>query len=409
MEVSLLSAPTAVLFFERGASSRRAATRRGRRDPRGGDRRATYLPQVWEQICLNRGEFLASLMQKAGIPGRTPLDALRGVALPGEEVARRGAEGALMGAIAETQIPRPLVAQARRRAHPMRPLPARLPAARRPARRLLRADARGRPDGPHDLRPLVGLLRRSGREEAAQPLLPRVEILSFGTAGCNLACKFCQNWDISKSREMDTLADQATPETIARAAEKLGLQVGRVHLQRPGDLRRVRDGRRRRVPRARHPGGRRDRGLHLARRARREFYAKMDAANVDLKGFTDEFYFKLCGAHLQPVLDTLVYLKHETNVWFEITTLLIPGKNDSARGDRGRVQVDHEGAGARRSGALHRVPSRLQDDGPSADAAGDAHARARDRAGAKGCTTSTPGTCTTPRAGRPTVPAAATR
>jgi pyruvate formate lyase activating enzyme len=62
---------------------------------------------------------------------------------------------------------------------------------------------------------------------------------------------------------------------------------------------------------------------------RREFYAKMDAANVDLKAFTDEFYFKLCGAHLKPVLDTLVYLKHETNVWFEITTLLIPGKNDS--------------------------------------------------------------------------------
>jgi pyruvate formate lyase activating enzyme len=63
--------------------------------------------------------------------------------------------------------------------------------------------------------------------------------------------------------------------------------------------------------------------------ARREFYAKMDAANVDLKGFTDEFYVKLCGAHLQPVLETLVYLKRETDVWFEITTLLIPGKNDS--------------------------------------------------------------------------------
>jgi pyruvate formate lyase activating enzyme len=63
--------------------------------------------------------------------------------------------------------------------------------------------------------------------------------------------------------------------------------------------------------------------------ARREFYAKMDAANVDLKAFTEEFYFKLTGSHLQPVLDTLVYLKHETSVWFEVTTLLIPGKNDS--------------------------------------------------------------------------------
>ena len=68
--------------------------------------------------------------------------------------------------------------------------------------------------------------------------------------------------------------------------------------------------------------------------ARREFYAKMDAANVDLKGFTDEFYVKLCGARLQPVLDTLVYLKHETDVWFEITTLLIPGKNDSTESSK---------------------------------------------------------------------------
>jgi len=63
--------------------------------------------------------------------------------------------------------------------------------------------------------------------------------------------------------------------------------------------------------------------------ARREFYAKMDAANVDLKGFTEDFYFKLTGAHLQPVLDSLIYLKRETKVWFEITTLLIPGHNDS--------------------------------------------------------------------------------
>jgi pyruvate formate lyase activating enzyme len=61
----------------------------------------------------------------------------------------------------------------------------------------------------------------------------------------------------------------------------------------------------------------------------REFYAVMDAANVDLKGFTDDFYFKLCGGHLQPVLDTLVCIHHETGCWLEITTLLIPGQNDS--------------------------------------------------------------------------------
>jgi pyruvate formate lyase activating enzyme len=55
----------------------------------------------------------------------------------------------------------------------------------------------------------------------------------------------------------------------------------------------------------------------------------MDAVNVDLKGFSDDFYLKLCGAHLQPVLDTLVWLRHETQAWLELTTLLIPGQNDS--------------------------------------------------------------------------------
>jgi pyruvate formate lyase activating enzyme len=62
---------------------------------------------------------------------------------------------------------------------------------------------------------------------------------------------------------------------------------------------------------------------------RREFYAKMDAANIDLKGFTEDFYVKLTGAHLQPVLDTLAYVHHDTDCWLEITTLLIPGHNDS--------------------------------------------------------------------------------
>jgi pyruvate formate lyase activating enzyme len=157
---------------------------------------------------------------------------------------------------------------------------------------------------------------------------PGSSILSFGTAGCNLACKFCQNWDISKSREMDTLADQATPETIARAAEEMGCKSVAFTYNDP-------------VIFAEYAmdvaDACRERGIkavavtagYIGPDARREFYAKMDAANVDLKGFTDEFYFKLCGARLQPVLDTLVYLKHETNVWFEITTLLIPGKNDS--------------------------------------------------------------------------------
>jgi len=157
---------------------------------------------------------------------------------------------------------------------------------------------------------------------------PGSSIFSFGTAGCNLACKFCQNWDISKSRDMDTLMDQATPEAIARAAEKHGCKSVAFTYNDP-------------VIFAEYAMDTADachaRGIkavavtagYMHDQARREFYAKMDAANVDLKGFTDEFYVKLCGAHLQPVLDTLLYLKHETDVWLEITTLLIPGQNDS--------------------------------------------------------------------------------
>ena len=157
---------------------------------------------------------------------------------------------------------------------------------------------------------------------------PGSSILSFGTAGCNLACKFCQNWDISKSRDMDRLADQATPEAIAASAIQHGCKSVAFTYNDP-------------VIFAEYAmdiaDACRERGIqavavtagYIHEAPRREFYAKMDAANVDLKAFTDEFYLKLCGAHLQPVLDTLVYLKHETDVWLEITTLLIPGKNDS--------------------------------------------------------------------------------
>lgn len=157
---------------------------------------------------------------------------------------------------------------------------------------------------------------------------PGSSVLSFGTAGCNLACKFCQNWDISKSKDMDQLMDQATPKAIAAAAQQAGCKSVAFTYNDPVifaeyamdvadachdlDIKTV----------AVTAGY-----MHAA--ARSDFYAKMDAANVDLKAFNEEFYFKLTGSHLQPVLDTLRYLKHETSVWFEITTLLIPGQNDS--------------------------------------------------------------------------------
>ncbi|MEW6612450.1 MAG: AmmeMemoRadiSam system radical SAM enzyme [Pseudomonadota bacterium] len=157
---------------------------------------------------------------------------------------------------------------------------------------------------------------------------PGSSILSFGTAGCNLACKFCQNWDISKSREMDRLQDQASPEAIARTAEALGCKSVAFTYNDPVIFAEYAMD----VADACHERGIKTVAVtagYIHDAPRRDFYAKMDAANVDLKAFTDDFYYKLTGAHLQPVLETLEYLKQETDVWFEITTLLIPGRNDS--------------------------------------------------------------------------------
>ena len=156
---------------------------------------------------------------------------------------------------------------------------------------------------------------------------PGSSVLSFGTAGCNLACKFCQNWDISKSREMDRLMDTASPERIAQAASESGANSVAFTYNDP-------------VIFAEYAMDTADAchalGVHsvavtagyMHAEPRRAFYERMDAANVDLKGFTERFYFQQTGAHLAPVLDTLQYLKHETDCWFEITTLLIPGHND---------------------------------------------------------------------------------
>ena len=158
--------------------------------------------------------------------------------------------------------------------------------------------------------------------------LPGSSILSFGTAGCNLACKFCQNWDISKSREIDTLADSASPEVVARAAEELGCRSVAFTYNDPVIFHEYAID----VAQACHERGIKAVAVtagYQCAEPRAEFYRYMDAANVDLKGFTEEFYHKICVGHLQAVLDTLVYLKHETGVWFEITTLLIPGENDS--------------------------------------------------------------------------------
>ncbi len=158
--------------------------------------------------------------------------------------------------------------------------------------------------------------------------LPATSVFSFGTAGCNLACKFCQNWDISKSREMDTLVDRAMPDEIAATALKAGCASVAFTYNDPVIFAEYAMD----AADACHAAGLKTVAVtagYICADPRREFYAKMDAANVDLKAFSEDFYHSLTGAHLQPVLDTLVYLRRETDVWVEITTLLIPGRNDS--------------------------------------------------------------------------------
>jgi pyruvate formate lyase activating enzyme len=159
--------------------------------------------------------------------------------------------------------------------------------------------------------------------------LPGTPILSFGTAGCNLTCRFCQNWDISKSREIDTLSDEASPATIARAAKALGCSSVAFTYNDPVIFMEYAID----IAVECHALGIKTVAVtagYMCDEPRREFYRYMDAANVDLKGFTDRFYEQICGGLLGNIQETLVYLKKETQVWFEITTLLIPGENDSA-------------------------------------------------------------------------------
>lgn len=156
---------------------------------------------------------------------------------------------------------------------------------------------------------------------------PGSSVLSFGTAGCNLGCRFCQNWDISKSREMDRLMDQASPEQIAQAAAAHDCKSVAFTYNDPTIFAEYAID----IAMACHEVGINTVAVtagYITEVARPEFYRHMDAANIDLKAFTEDFYRKICSGHLQPVLDTLKYLRHETDVWFEVTTLLIPDEND---------------------------------------------------------------------------------
>ena len=160
--------------------------------------------------------------------------------------------------------------------------------------------------------------------------LPGTPILSFGTAGCNLTCKFCQNWSISKAREFDKLQDLASPAAIAQAAMQTKCRSVAytyndpvIFLEYAVDT--AKACRERGIKNVAVTAG------YICPDPRAEFYKWMDAANVDLKAFTEKFYKELCTSKLSKVLDTLKYLKHETDVWFEITDLIIPGENDSEK------------------------------------------------------------------------------
>ncbi|MCG9720238.1 AmmeMemoRadiSam system radical SAM enzyme [Shewanella sp. Isolate7] len=157
---------------------------------------------------------------------------------------------------------------------------------------------------------------------------PGSSVLSFGTAGCNLSCLFCQNWDMSKSRQMDTLCDSAMPDELAATARRHGCKSLAFTYNDPVVFMEYAID----AAQAAHELGLKSVAVsagYICEAPRAEFYQYMDAANIDLKAFSESFYHKICHGQLQPVLETLLYLKHETQVWFEITTLLIPGENDS--------------------------------------------------------------------------------
>jgi pyruvate formate lyase activating enzyme len=161
--------------------------------------------------------------------------------------------------------------------------------------------------------------------------LPGSAVLSFGTAGCNLGCRFCQNWHISKSREIAVLSEEASPDGIAAAAARHGCASVAYTYNDPVIFAEYAI----HTAEACHRRGIRNVAVtagFITPAARAEFFAPMDAANVDLKGFTDAFYKEQCLSKpggLADVLDTLTWLVHESRVWVEITTLLIPGLNDS--------------------------------------------------------------------------------
>jgi len=159
---------------------------------------------------------------------------------------------------------------------------------------------------------------------------PGTPVLSFGTPGCNLGCIFCQNWTMSRCRDVEAACQRAEPKAIAAAAKRLGCRSTAFTYNDP-------------IVWAEYAidtaAACRELGVktvavtsgYITADARKDFFQLMDAANVDLKGFTDDFYRQYCNGRLQPVLDTLSWLVHESSTWVEITNLIIPQTNDAPK------------------------------------------------------------------------------
>ena len=238
---------------------------------------------------------------------------------------------------------------------------------------------------------------------------PGTPVLSFGTAGCNLGCKFCQNWTMSRvARRRGRLRTGRSrrpspppPSSSAAAAWPSPTTIRSSGPNTPST-----------PPGPAMPWASRPWPSPPATSPTTPapaFYEPMDAANVDLKGFTDEFYREYCGGRLQPVLDTLRWLVHESQTWVEITNLIIPQANDSPDEIRRMCQWIADGAGAGRAAAFLGVPSRFQADRSRPDAGGDAADGLRHRPRRPACATFIRATSTTRSTSTRIAPAAAGR
>ena len=208
--------------------------------------------------------------------------------------------------------------------------------------------------------------------------LPGTPVLSFGTAGCNLACKFCQNWDISKSRDFDRLQDDASPEAIARAAEASGCRSVAytyndpvIFLEYALDV--AAACRARKLRNVAVTAG------YITEAAREEFFAGMDAANVDLKAFTERFYRKVCGGHLEPVLETLDLPQAGDGRLVRSHDAAHPRRERLGCRDRGADRLVHRAPRRGRAAAFHRLSPGLEDAGQAAYDETVADARTRHR------------------------------